>query len=174
MKGAWPASAPHSGASSPQGCHQQSLSLQHKGCWFLSPFRQNGRHLYNRSCNHNLVHIFKLLSTITNKSSQFVLGEVHATIIPNLEATRGPLRSSLGCPALQVWSLSKSWSGLRRVCQPQLLNHSGLWDLEPSFSVRINGGYTGAHYFMDKFAVSAAQMMCPILKNEEFMTSHYW
>lgn len=39
---------------------------------------------------------------------------------------------------------------------------------------RMNGGYTAVHCFMDIFAVSAAQMMCPIMKNEESMASHYW
>lgn len=61
-----PLPQPHS-----QGCHHQSLSLQHKGCHSLSPFSQNGKRLSNRSHNCNLVHIFKRLSNITNKSSQF-------------------------------------------------------------------------------------------------------
>lgn len=147
---------PHSRASSPQGCHQQSLSLRHKGCRFLSPFSQNGRHLYNRSPKHNLVHIFKLLSTITNKSSQFILGEVHATIIPNLEAAGGALHSSPICPALQVGSLSKSGPGPGRDCQPWLSNHGAIWDLQPSFSCRINGGYTAAHCFMDVCSICSS------------------
>lgn len=37
----------------------------------------------------------------------------------------------------------------------------------------MNGGGTAVHCFLDMFA-SAAQMMCPIMKNEEFMASYYW
>lgn len=33
---------------------------------------------------------------------------------------------------------------------------------------RMNGGCTSIHCFVGTFAVSAAQMMCPIMKNEEF------
>lgn len=39
---------------------------------------------------------------------------------------------------------------------------------------RMNGGCTAVHCFVDKFSVSAAQLMCLLMKNKEFMASHYW
>lgn len=97
-----------------------------------------------------------------------------ATIIAVLEAAGGALCGSRILPCTASGIFVKATGRTRKNGQLLLPKQAAPRRLQPYFCCRINGGHTAACCLTDKSAVSVDQMVCPLIKHEEFMASCYW